>query len=389
MRARHMKEGSARIAVITERESFPMVYRCNGFELEDVICAADDVDLVEVRLTSRPERPLAERMMRRVGRALDLEIARAERIARPQLRHEYEVIFIGLTGAMQLAKYAPYFAEWKDKARLVVCYLEELWSDWLKHESLIEPLTAFDHVLLGCNGTVDELCSAIRRPVTYLTPAVDMERFCPYPNPPRRTIDVRSMGRRSEKTHRALRRWAEATGATYLYDSRSRAVPSLRRPAEHRDLTAEVLKRSRYFLVNPPKVDRPEDTAGQQEIGLRFYEGAGAGCVLLGQSPRCAAFDENFDWPDAVVELPYDSEDAPEVIRALDADPARVARIRRENVARCLERHDWVHRWIFALGELGLLPREAAVERRRRLAERAAEVRADEGDGERHLRVVG
>lgn len=388
MKRRPMEEGGARIAVITERASFPALYRCNGFEFEDVIDAVDDVDLVYVRTAPRPERPLGERVLRRFGRMLDLEISRVERIVRPRIEREYDVIFIGVTGAMQLPKYAPYFAEWRDKARLLVCYLEELWSDWLRHEKLVEPLAAFDHVFIGCDGTVQELCSTIGKPVTYLTPAVDMDRFCPFPNPPRRTIDVRSMGRRSEKTHRALRRWSESTGATYLYDSRSFAVPILQRPLEHRDLTAEVLKRSRYFLVNPPKIDRPEDTSGQEEIGIRFYEGVGAGCVLLGQSPRCAAFRENFDWPDAVVEMPYDSEDAPELFRTLEADPSRVARIRSENVARSLERHDWVHRWMCALGELGLVPKEAALERCRRLAQRATEVRAEQGDAERHLRVV-
>jgi hypothetical protein len=384
-----MNEKSARIAVITERESFPAVYRCNGFEFEDVIRAVDDVDFVPVRFAARPERPLKERVIRRLARLVDIEVKRAPRIVRPRLDREYDVIFLGVTGSMQLAKYEPYFAEWKDKARLVVCYLEEMWTDWLRHPRLIEPLEVFDHVFLGCSGTTHALASAIGKPVTYLSPAVDMERFCPFPNAPRRTIDVRSMGRRSEKTHRALHRWAEATGATYSYDSHAISVPSLLRPLEHRDNCAEVLKRSRYFLVNPAKIDRHDDTGGQQEIGLRFYEGAGAGCVLLGQSPRCQPFAENFDWPDAVIEMPYDSVDAPEIIRALDADPARIARIRAENVAHCLERHDWGHRWVSALGDLGMSPRDAALARRNRLRELAASVRAEETDGERHLRVVG
>ncbi len=384
-----MSELRARIAVLTERESFPHVYRCNGFELEDAICAADGADLIPVRLASRPNRPLGERIVKRLGRMAGLEVTRAPRIARPRIPMEYDVLFVGLTGAMQLPKYAPYLDEWKDKARLVVCYLEELWIDWLKHDRLIEPLAAFDHVFLGCSQTVEPLATRIDRPVTYFGPAVDMDRFCPFPNGPRRTIDVRSMGRRSDRTHRALRRWAEATGATYLYDSLTTGVPDLLRPMEHRDACADVLKRTRTLLVNPAKIDRPEDTAGQQEVGLRFYEGAGAGCVLLGQSPRCEAFTKSFDWPDAVVEMPYDSTDAPDILRELEADPARVARIRIENVAQCLERHDWVHRHVSALGELGLLPRDAAVERRKRLAERAAAVRAQEPDGERHLRVVG
>ncbi|MBC7171373.1 MAG: glycosyltransferase family 1 protein, partial [Polyangiaceae bacterium] len=335
-----------------------------GFELEDVITEVDDVDIVRVRYPAGGSGSLVNRALRRVGRLAGLEVGRHVRIERPKLEHEYDMIFIGLTGCMHLTKYEPFIREWKDKARLVVCYIEELWKGWLGHDELIAPLASFDHVLLGCSGTVSALADAIGRPVTYFSPAIDMDRFCPYPNAPRRTIDVRSMGRRSARTHVALREWAEETGATYLYDANTVEVPVLRDPAAYRVHTAEVLKRSRYFLVNPAKIDRPEDTGGQQEIGLRFYEGAGAGCVLVGQSPRCEAFERNFDWKDAIIEVPYDSSDVTEVLRALDSDPERVARIRVENVAQCLERHDWVHRWFHSLGQLGMLPREAALGRR-------------------------
>jgi len=39
-----------------------------------------------------------------------------------------------------------------------------------------------------------------------------------------------------------------------------------------------------------------------------------------------------FDWQDAVIRLPFDSPDTGEILEALDADPQRIERIRRENV---------------------------------------------------------
>ena len=78
-------------------------------------------------------------------------------------------------------------------------------------------------------------------------------------------------------------------------------------PAEHRLFLASVLRRSRYYLAYRSRVNEPEQTEGREEISGRFYEGAAAGAVLLGEPPRSAEFDRQFDWTDAVVRLPFDS----------------------------------------------------------------------------------
>jgi len=49
---------------------------------------------------------------------------------------------------------------------------------------------------------------------------------------------------------------------------------------EHRNLVANIAKRSRYFMVNPGKIDEPLETHGQREIGSRFFEGLAAGEAL-------------------------------------------------------------------------------------------------------------
>ena len=59
------------------------------------------------------------------------------------------------------------------------------------------------------------------------------------------------------------------------------------------------------------------------EIGPRFYEGAAGGAVLIGQVPtNCQVFDRDFDWTDAVIDMPFHSTDIAERISALDAEPA-------------------------------------------------------------------
>lgn len=112
----------------------------------------------------------------------------------------------------------------------------------------------------------------------------------------------------------------------------------------------------------------PGETEGQQEVGFRFFEGAAAGVVMIGEPPNVASFSENFDWPDAVVRLPLGSTEIGAVIDELEGQPERVARIRRDNVANALRRHDWVYRWNQVLEVVGLEPTAAARNRQARLA---------------------
>ena len=76
----------------------------------------------------------------------------------------------------------------------------------------------------------------------------------------------------------------------------------------------------------------------------RFYEGAAAGAVMIGEPPRLASFAQEFNWPDAVIHVPFDSQDIGDILAALDAEPERLAQIRRSNVTNAALRHDWLHR---------------------------------------------
>jgi hypothetical protein len=151
----------------------------------------------------------------------------------------------------------------------------------------------------------------------------------------------------------------------YLHDSigGSQAINS----KEHRALFANVAKRSRYFIVNPGKIDEPDLRGQQIETGNRYFEGAASGAIMVGERPNNEVFEGLFDWPDAVTQLPYGSRDIDLVIKDLDGDPERQDRIRRTGIVQALMRHDWVYRWDAILDEVGLKPTQAAHERKDRL----------------------
>ena len=145
-------------------------------------------------------------------------------------------------------------------------------------------------------------------------------------------------------------------------------------------LLANVAKRSRYFIVNPGKIDQPDVRGNQIETSNRYYEGAASGAIMVGERPKNEEFERLFDWPEAVIQLPYDSCDIDTVIKDLDGDPERQDRIRRTSVAQTLMRHDWVYRWEAVLKTVGLEPMQGVLKRKERLR-KLAEVVSQNGRG--------
>jgi hypothetical protein len=167
---------------------------------------------------------------------------------------------------------------------------------------------------------------------------------------------------------------AAGSGLFYLHDTVAGDRP-LNSP-EHRNLFAQIAKRSRYFIVNPGLIDRPEIRGDQIEIGNRYFEGAASGTIMVGERPWTKAFEQLFDWPDAVVDLPYDSPGIDKIIHQLNHDPERQHLIRRNNVVNALTRHDWVYRWEAILQHLGREPLPQLYDRKRRLKKIADAVSA-------------
>src|SRR5262249_14922673 len=157
---------------------------------------------------------------------------------------------------------------------------------------------------------------------------VDALGFCPLPNPPARSIDVLGIGRRSAVTHAALLARARERGIFYYYDTirmtsgvshaGQQVTFSVMDPAEHRFKLASLLKLSRYFLASRARANEP--VAEQDELSGRFFEGAAAGAVMIGVRPRTGKFLTQFDWPEAVVDAPWDDPDVGALIERLGAE---------------------------------------------------------------------
>jgi len=268
--------------------------------------------------------------------------------------------------------------DWRDTCTTSICLIDELWVKQMdEYRHFLGVLKKFDFVMLYYRHSVKPLSERISRNCVFLPPGVDTLRFCPYPNPPKRAVDVYSIGRRSEITHRKLLSMVEDEGLFYLHDTISgdQAINL----TDHRTLFANMAKRSRYFIVNPGLIDRPDKRGDQIEIGNRYFEGAASGTIMVGEHPKNGEFEKLFDWPEAVVYLPYDSSDIDAIIHELDRDPEKQSRMRQTNVVQALMRHDWVYRWETMLKTVALEPMPGLLNRKERLRRLADAVNGNEG----------
>ncbi len=372
--------GEGRVLVLSMRKVANVVGYCALYEFEDLICELLEADraapLTEEglefsrrlykltrRLTTSPR--VASAVTPRFG-ALKLE--REYELFLPVFNHPHELFNLNAVQG------------WREKSRFAAAYIDEAWEARLP-DYLLELLQPFDHIFLGVQGACEAVARLTGRPTTYLPMGVDALRFAPSPVAGPRLIDVCGIGRRSDVTHAALLDFAKREGRFYYYDTMRRSggprsggaavTFGVIDPREHRLLLSSLLKRSRYFIANRAWADTPGLTRGKDEIACRFYEGAAAGTVMLGEPPDTDDFRSEFDWPDAVVRTPFHAPDIADIIRELDRDPARTERIRTQSVYNALVRHDWSQR----LGEIlkvAGLPETAAFRTRRAELEAAA-----------------
>jgi hypothetical protein len=348
--------------------AFAMLY-----ELEDVVADLTGADRVQ------PDELSAIELSRRVYR-LGRLATRSRRIAQaiaPRLRgdplaRDYELFFPAFNNPFELYALAA-TPNWRSRCRVAVCFITEIWLPRIP-EYLLELLADFDHVFLGTSHSVDRVARVVGRPCSYLPLAVDVLRFSPHPNAPRRTIDVCNLGRRSPVTHEALVREARERRIFYYYDTvrasgagGKQMTFRVGNAAEHRLLLASLLQRTRYYVANRARVNEPETTKGTEEISARYYEGVAAGAVLVGDPPQSEEFRRQFDWTDAVIPVPFDAPEIGRFLEGLEVDRERTERIRLENVRQAALRHDWVHRLRAVFDKVGLAPTQEMIARERRL----------------------
>jgi hypothetical protein len=370
---------SRTVLLLSMRRLADLVAFCAQYEFEDVIAevtGADRVDAADPRALESSRR--AYKLLRLGTRSRDLARALAPPPSTVRLQRDYELFLpvFNYTHELYALRVLP---DWRARCRVAACFITEAWAHLLPGY-LLELLSEFDHIFIGTRHCVEDVARITGRPCTYLPQAADVLRFSPWPNQPARAIDVCNIGRRSPVTHQALVNLAAARRIFYYFDTiaassgsaRNQRTFSVADPGQHRLLLASLLQRSRYFIANRSRIDEPEHTGGHEEIAGRFYEGAAAGAVMLGEPPNAEQFRSQFGWPDAVIRMPFDCPDVERVLAELDADPQRLARVRHQNAREAALQHDWVHRLERVFSSVGIEPTSAMVERRRRLNELAA-----------------
>jgi hypothetical protein len=358
------QSGKPRVLIFSLRNIFPRaLFRCPHYEFEDIICEIDSAVLLAPQFD-----PYSTRSTFAMRLAYHAPVTLNPGIRRIPAKTHYDIFFTicgGLASPYDLLMVNA-ASNVKDMCRMSVCLLDELWvKQMFKHRHFLRVLAKFDVVMLYYSQTVKPLSEQIGRRCVFLPPGLDTTLFCPYPNPPKRVIDVYSIGRRSDITHQRLLKMARESGLFYLHDSigGGQAINA----KEHRALFASVARRSRYFIVNPGLIDQPDIRGNQLETSNRYFEGAASGAIMVGERPQNEEFEKLFDWPDAVTQLPYDSSDIDMVIKDLDGDPDRQDRIRRTGLVQTLMRHDWAYRWEAILKTVGLEPMRGLLERKERL----------------------
>jgi hypothetical protein len=361
---------AARVLLLSRRNLSSVISRCCPYEFEDVIREVDAAELV------------APPYLCQTSYILDLAVNKLGRKVAPlggvnpgirahRVTRDYELFFAVFQFATDAAALNA-LPGWRERCGLAACWLEEIWArDLGRLRSQLALLRRFDVIFTNCLGSVAGLAKATGRPVLYQPPGVDALTFYPGDPPVERVINVFNMGRRHPATHQALLDLARERRLLYLYDTFSGHVP-VQNPAEHRLQLANLIKRSRFFIANRAKANAEGETGRQEELGFRFFEGAAGGAVMIGEAPGVTSFREHFDWPDALVPLPFSGARIGELIAELEGQPERLARIRRDNVAHVLRRHDWAYRWRAVLEHLGLSPPQGLREREARLSALAA-----------------
>ena len=343
----------SRIAILSERELKNHVASCCLYEFEDAI---DEVDTVDI-FTPIHSYNSAQRNFKWVKKfTRSPEFANFVKLDPNSftLKHDYELFFMILDNPSKFIAIDS-IKNWRQKCQKAVCYIIEIWESQIPQwRPILELFKDFDHIFLGHTNSTKAVAEITGRPCTYLPFGTDTIEFSPSSIYSPRNIDVTNIGRRSVVTHKALLDRMELGDFFYYYDTPSNF--HVQNPQEHRNLLANLAKRSRYWISNNPNFnDNPLTKKGiQKELGYRIFEGTAAGAVAIGNQTATEEFKKHFDWPDALISIPADAPNIADIIADLDAQPDRLTEIRRNNICNSLLRHDWVYRWRQILETVGL-----------------------------------
>lgn len=383
-RARLVPGTRGDVLLLSMRRLANLVAYAMTYEFEDVVAEVTGADRVDVGAENVLEWSRRLYKLARFGtrsRLLAQLAAPAPSIV--PLKRDYELFFPTFNHAWELyaLKTVP---DWRKRCRYAACFISEIWVKELPNY-LLELLQDFDHIFVGVQTPIPDVARISGRPCSFLPMAANVLTFAPHPNPAARFIDVCNLGRRNDITHKALLKLARERRLTYYYDTvAASGINNKQRTfqvqdfAEHRLLLATLLQRTRFYFANRSRVNEPEFTQGRHEISGRFYEGAASGAVMIGEPPRDEVFEQMFDWPDAVIKVPFECPHIASLLADLEQDAQRLAQISRRNVQFAAQRHDWLHRIKVVYETLSLPMTEGMQRREERLQSLAADV-APEG----------
>lgn len=341
-----------RVLMPTWRRFSAPAFRGGLFEAQDVFVEIDDVDLLCLEAGSAW--PVREKWLRQfLWRDVSRQLIYVNPGLQPvTLRQDYDLLVVLCQQWYELL-YLNAVQGWRDRCRTAVCWLDEVYTaDLPASRYWLNALNQFDHILVPYKSTADALTRILESPCHCVPRAVDTLRFSPFPD---RVIDVLSVGKRLPEIHTALLDLAKEDGLFYLHDTFTEGGNLLMQDvAQHRTMFANMVKRSKFFMVAPGKILDFHETKGQMEVGMRYYEGAAAGAVLVGQAPEGDTFQDLFDWPQAVIPVRTDGSDIAETVRGLLAEPRLLQEISARNVFHTTGRHDWLYRWQAILELAGL-----------------------------------
>ena len=354
------------------------------YEFEDAVRALDDVQLVAPGPAPHADTGVVARRLMNGGLSRAGLPRRSPPWTQPSMRPttvagHHDLFFAVFTDAHQLA-HLHRLKGWRERSTRAVCFLTEVWSSAVEADAdYYSLLSQFDAVYLFTPQAGPALRALGAPDPVFLPVGVDAALFAPVPRAPQRVVDLYTYGRTSPVVHRQLLDLVDSRGLSYVYDTTFQAkVPD---HVEHRALMANLLQRSGASLAHRinDSGHRLIRTGGEESLSSRYFEISAAGAVVLGSRPRTPDFGACFDWPDAVVELPYDCQDVEAVLEELEGQRDRLERARRHGVRAGLLRHDWVHRWRRILEDAGMSVPDRVREREALLRSLADQVPAGSG----------
>ncbi|MBM6593204.1 glycosyltransferase [Microvirga pudoricolor] len=372
-----------RILLASNFNAWREPFNSQSFEFFDVISSVEAVDVIAP--FGRPytdgwkTRPsphfLASDLAYRLASAAKtfLGLPRVPSFSPVSVEKDYDLFFYMCQFPNDLANLQN-IKGWRKRSKKAAAFVLESWSS-LFHTTRgeLKLLDDFDHVFVLNKSSIEALGSYTKAPCSFLATAADCLKASPFPNPPRRDVDVYSMGRRSPVIHDQLLRMMQDDGRFYVYDVwKHGVVPDWR---SSRALTMNLIKRSKFFIAYDHTVSsglKIKKAGEERSLSTRYFEGAAGGAVMLGSRPDCPEFDEYFDWTDAVIDLPLDVDDVPAFLRKLERDPDRLYQASHSNAVQSLLRHDWSHRWAQVLATFDM-PAAKAHEARLESLSRTAE----------------